>query len=112
MANPKNNDRRKRKYGESRKATTEKNHKSRLLSEERRQARLTARTQSLIGQHAAIRVKDHAKPLVGTVLEVVGKDHDEYPHRARRHVGKYLKVRTTIGDLLASRHRVKPIKDK
>lgn len=102
----------KRQKDEGREAITARNKRRKAQQAEKRLAKLTARTQGLIGQHVSVRVKDHSKPLVGTVLEVVGKDHDEYPHRARRHVGKYLKVRTTIGDILSSRHRVKPIKDK
>lgn len=112
MATSKNSNRHKRKYSEARKSATEKNRKRAADSAAKRTARLAARTQSLIGQHVEVRVKDHVKPMVGTVLEVLDKNHEHYPHSARRHTGKYLKVRTTIGDLVASRHRVKPLKDK
>ena len=108
MANPKNTNRRKRKYNDARKSTTEKNRKRKQARHEQRVARLTSRTQGLVGQHVRVRAKDHAKPLVGTVLEVIGKSHDRYPTDARRHVGSYLRIRTAVGELLASRHRVKP----
>lgn len=110
MASTKNANRRKRKYGD-RRSITEKNRKKKQQRHEHRQARLLARTQSLIGKHVSVRLKEHAKPLVGTVLEVVSKDNEHYPHTARRHVGRYLHIRTAVGELMASRHRVKPIKD-
>lgn len=112
MASAKNSNRSKRKYGEGQKARTLKNKAKKKIHEERRLASLVNRTQSLIGQHVAVRVKDHPKPMIGTVLEVISKDNPDYPHEAKRHHGRYLRVRTAIGEMLASRHRVKPVKDR
>ena len=109
MANSKNSTRRKRKYDDRRKSATERNHKARQKRHELWQARMVARTQSLIGKHVSVRVKDQAKPFVGTVIEVLRKGDEGYPSDAKRNVGAYLVVRTTIGDLKASRHRAKVI---
>lgn len=111
MASSKNTNRHKRKYGDARKSRTERNRKIKQQRHEARHARLVARTQSLIGKSVRVRSKEQTKPLVGTVLEVITKDDDHYPRHAHRHVGRYLKVRTAIGEMVASRHRVKPTKD-
>lgn len=108
MANTKNTNRRKRKYNDARKSTTEKNRLKKGQRHMDRRAKLVARTQGLIGQHVRVRAKDHAKPLIGTVLEVISPGHDDYPTAARRHYGSYLRVRTQIGEILSSRHRAKP----
>lgn len=110
MARIKNQNRRKRKYGD-RKSITEKNQKRKQQQHERHRERLLSRTQELIGKHVRVRGKDQVKPLVGTVLEVLRKHNDNYPHGARRHHGSYLKIRTAVGERLVSRHRVKPIRD-
>ena len=111
MASTKNSDRRKRKYGEGQRSRTAKNKAGKQRQADARRARMEKRTQALIGQHVAVRSKGYAKPLVGTVLEVLSKDSESYPTDARRHYGKYLRVRTTLGEILASRHRCKPLKD-
>ena len=111
MASSKNSSRRKRKYGD-RTAKIDKNKARRQQREATRLERLAARTQALVGTYVKVRVKDHKKPLIGTVQDVIRKGHDDYPTEAERHMGSYLRIRTEVGDLLASRHRVKPVKDK
>lgn len=80
--------------------------------EDRRQARLQERTRALIKQQVAVRTADQIKPLVGTVQDVIAQGDDRYPKSAIRKHGNYLLVRTSIGEIVASRHRVKPLPDK
>jgi hypothetical protein len=108
MAKPGNSNRRKRKYTETRKAKTAANATNRQRKQDHRTARLVARTQALLGTHVRVRHKDLSKLRVGTVTEILRKGDDGYPTDARRHHGAYLRVRTTTGDVIASRHRSKP----
>lgn len=109
MASTKNSNRRKRKYG-NRGSATERNKKRRIQQAARRIAKLNARTDALVGTHVAVRIKDHLKPMVGTVEAVIRHGDDGYPEDAKRHTGAYLRVRTTIGDIKVSRHRAKVVK--
>lgn len=111
MANSKNSNRRKRKYGDSQKARTAKNKASAKTRAELRNERLIERTQSLIGTRVQVRTKDQIKPAIGTVIEVLRKGDEGYPAQAERNVGAYLKVRISSGDVVRSRHRVKPIRE-
>lgn len=95
---------------EERRSITERNRSTKNVKEGHRRESLAARTRALVGSPVQIRVKDHVKPLVGTVSAVVDKTSDDYPQDAKRHTGRYLKVSTTFGTYLRSRHRVKPLK--
>ena len=111
MPGTKNSNRKKRKYGDARKIKTAQNRTARLKRHDLRQAKMIERTQALIGQHVAVRIKDQAKPSVGTVVEILRLGDEGYPERdARRKHGAFVRVRTTFGEVVRSRHRVKPIK--
>jgi hypothetical protein len=73
--------------------------------------KFTARTDSLVGSHVKVRTKESVKATVGTVLAVIRKGDESYPTDAKRSSGAYLKVRTTHGEKIVSRHRVKPVRE-
>jgi hypothetical protein len=109
VASPKNNTRRKRKYDDRRKVRTVSNKKRKIKASEARIERLVERTRELIGKHVEVRIKGQDRPQVGTVVEVLHKGDEDYPTDAKRTSGSHLKVRTTIGNLVVSRHRAKVI---
>lgn len=101
------------KKDESQEARTVRNRARRAKQADLRTARLIGRTQRLVGTHVQVRTKGLDRPLVGTVLEVLSADAPDAPRNrgAIRRSGSQLRIRTNAGELVKSRHRVKPLKD-
>jgi hypothetical protein len=76
-----------------------------------RMARFAERTDALVGSRAKVRTAESGKSVTGTVLAVIRKGDESYPTDARRSSGAYLKVRTSHGEKIISRHRIKPIRE-
>jgi hypothetical protein len=101
MANQKNSNRHKRKYG-SREAATARNKEKRQKRHEARTERLVERAQKLLGRKVVARTKDG--PVEGKIREVLRPGDAGYP-TDRKRGGTYFVV-GDIADVVA-RSRVK-----
>lgn len=101
MANVKNSDRRKRKYGD-RAPKTAANKVRRLTKHENRIARLKMRSESLVGKNVEVRTS-YGK-IVGTVQSITTA-----PEASIRRNGTFLVVSNQGTPVTVSRHRVKPV---
>jgi len=102
MANVKNGNRRKTKYGDQ-EPRTAKNKANKKKRHENRIARALMRAEELIGSKVQVRAQDGFH--TGTVKDVIDKPSD-----AKRK-GNYLKIETPAGILIRPRSRVKVIRD-
>lgn len=98
MANPKNTERRKRKYA-NQEARTAKNKAASKERGERRIARLLERTRSLIGKTVVARTA--SGPISGKVVDVIN------PGSSEGRAGSWLEIEGPRGNFKVSRSRVK-----
>lgn len=99
MANAKNTNRRKRKYG-TREATTARNKERKRARHESHTSRLVERAQKLIGRKVVARTAEG--PLQGKVREVLRPGDERYPSDRNRG-GTYFVVSDIEGVVARSR---------
>lgn len=106
MASTRNSARKKRKYGDQRKATTAKNKVRKQLRHENRAARMAARTSALFGRKARARTKNG--PVEGHITDVIWDKDTLRKEGIENPVGMFVVVSPVAGHpVLRARRRVK-----